>query len=253
MKEEILNKLNEIEQKHQVEILYACESGSRAWGFESPDSDYDVRFIYSHPQDWYLQVDYEKKRDVIEVPINKVLDISGWDLKKSLQLLMKSNPVLLEWLNSPIVYKKREGFQEEYQVLTGGFSKKTCFYHYLHMAKRNNREYLRGEQVRLKKYFYVLRPILAMHWLERDLGQVPMEFDTLVNEILPNGELRDDIEQLVAKKKVSLESKFGPAIPSINKYINEQIPILQEKVESLSKSSLDMPAMNAFFKKYMKA
>lgn len=102
----VLQQLHEIEVKHGVRVLYACESGSRAWGFASADSDYDVRFIYVHPQEWYLSIDLEDKRDVIEAPIDGKLDISGWDLRESLKLYRKSNPVLLEWLGSPIVYKE---------------------------------------------------------------------------------------------------------------------------------------------------
>lgn len=104
---EILARLEQIEKDEDVTIFYACESGSRAWGFPSADSDYDVRFIYVRPRDWYLSIDVEEKRDVIERPINDALDISGWDLRKALKLLRKSNPPLLEWLSSPIVYKEQ--------------------------------------------------------------------------------------------------------------------------------------------------
>jgi predicted nucleotidyltransferase len=100
----ILEQLEQIEQEEQVTILYACESGSRAWGFPSQDSDYDVRFIYLHKPEWYLSI-YDK-RDVIERPINNMLDINGWDLRKALNLFRKSNPPLLEWLQSPIQYKE---------------------------------------------------------------------------------------------------------------------------------------------------
>ena len=91
----VLQQLHEIEVKHGVRVLYACESGSRAWGFASADSDYDVRFIYSHPQEWYLSIDLEHEPDVIEVPIDGELDISGWDLRKALKLFRKSNPALI--------------------------------------------------------------------------------------------------------------------------------------------------------------
>ena len=105
MEKEILKRIAEVEATENVTIFYACESGSRAWGFPSADSDYDVRFIYLRKPDWYLSIDVEDKRDVIERPINDELDISGWDLRKALKLLWKSNPPLLEWLVSPIVYK----------------------------------------------------------------------------------------------------------------------------------------------------
>ena len=99
----IQEKLNQLEAEYGVQILLAVESGSRAWGFASPDSDYDVRFIFWHPKDWYLSV--FEQRDVIELPVDAVLDISGWDIRKALRLLWKSNAALIEWLNSPIVYR----------------------------------------------------------------------------------------------------------------------------------------------------
>ena len=92
VREEILKRLDQIEHEENVSIVYACESGSRAWGFESTDSDWDVRFIYVDQQDWYLSIDVEEKRDVIERPINDELEISGWDLRKALKFLRKSNP-----------------------------------------------------------------------------------------------------------------------------------------------------------------
>ena len=113
MKKEILRKLHEIEIKENVKILFAAESGSRAWGFASPDSDYDVRFIYVRPKEEYLRLDTVK--DVIEVPINDVLDINGWDLQKALRLLYKSNPTLFEWFSSPIIYMETE-FADEFRV-----------------------------------------------------------------------------------------------------------------------------------------
>lgn len=104
IRERIIAEINVIERANDVRVLYACESGSRGWGFASPDSDYDVRFLYVHPLDWYLRV--EPQRDVIEKPISDELDVSGWELRKALQLLHRSNPTLLEWLNSPVVYRE---------------------------------------------------------------------------------------------------------------------------------------------------
>lgn len=101
---EIMRRIKAAEQEHNVKVLYAVESGSRAWGFASPNSDYDVRFIYAHPKDYYLTIDIEDKRDVIEYPIVDEIDINGWDIRKALKLFWKSNPAFIEWLQSPIVY-----------------------------------------------------------------------------------------------------------------------------------------------------
>ena len=138
----------------------------------------------STERDWYLSV--EDRRDVIEQPIADDLDVSGWELRKALRLLRKSNPPLLEWLKSPVVYRHDPVFAAEFGALAAEFySPRRCFAHYLHMAFGNWRDYLRGrEEVSLKKYLYVFRPLLACRWIERQLGQVPMLFAQLVESVL---------------------------------------------------------------------
>ncbi|ULL13924.1 nucleotidyltransferase domain-containing protein [Paenibacillus sp. H1-7] len=219
----IMQELRRIEQEEQVRILYACESGSRAWGFPSQDSDYDVRFLYIRPVDWYVSI--FDKRDVIERPINSMLDINGWDLKKALNLFRKSNPPLLEWLQSPILYEETYTVTERIRSLSPlTFSPKSCMYHYLHMAKRNYRDYLQGDRVRLKKYFYVLRPILACEWIERYHEMAPMEFDRLVERLIPEeSELRSAVNNLLARKKSGEELDDEPRIQCINDYLEERI------------------------------
>jgi len=135
IKKEIQARLQELEQEERVRIFYACESGSRAWGFPSADSDYDVRFLYIHPQNWYLGIDV--KRDVIERPSNDLIDLSGWDIRKALKLFRKSNPPLLEWLNSPIIYQQRLDIVDKIKTLMPEYySPKSCLYHYLHMSHK---------------------------------------------------------------------------------------------------------------------
>ena len=152
MKEQIQEKLREIERREECRILLAVESGSRAWGFASPDSDYDVRFIYVRPEKVYLRLD--RTRDVIEVPINDELDINGWDIDKTLRLLHKSNPTVFEWFSSPIIYQS-SAFADQFRpIMQKYFSSKAGLWHYLHMAEGNYRDYLRGKMVRAKKYFY---------------------------------------------------------------------------------------------------
>ena len=157
--ETIQEKLNEIEAKERIRILHCVESGSRAWGFASPDSDYDVRFVYVRRTEDYLRL--EKTRDVIEWQLDETLDINGWDLQKALRLLHKSNPTLFEWNNSPVVYRTTEDWMKLSRVIDEFFLAKAGLYHYLSTAKKNYREYLKGETVKYKKYFYVLRPLLA--------------------------------------------------------------------------------------------
>jgi len=220
---DILLELDKIEQEEQVRILYACESGSRAWGFPSKDSDYDVRFIYIRPVEWYLSI--FNKRDVIERPISNMLDINGWDLKKALNLFRKSNPPLLEWLQSPIPYYTKYSVAKQIRSISPlTFSPKSCMYHYLNMAKGNYRDYLQGEQVKIKKYFYVLRPILACGWIETYHTMPPIEFDRLVEALIPEGSrLRMTIEQLLKRKKAGEELDYEPKLHPINDYLEERI------------------------------
>ena len=157
MKERIIQKLYEIEKEHNIRILLAVESGSRAWGFASPDSDYDVRFIYVRQRDDYLRLN--AMRDVIELPISDELDISGWDLQKALRLLYKSNPTLFEWFSSPIVYIETPFANDFRNIMQDYFSKKKTLYHYISMAEGNYRDYLKGDTVWAKKYF-MYRPVL---------------------------------------------------------------------------------------------
>lgn len=157
MRARVLRQLKEVEQRYGVRVLYACESGSRGWGFASPDSDYDVRFLYVHPPEWYLRV--EAPRDVIELPIDDELDVCGWEWRKALGLLKGANPTLIEWLDSPVVYQQDEVTVSALKALVPKwFSPLRARWHYYSMARKNFRGYLQGDDVRLKKYFYVLRP-----------------------------------------------------------------------------------------------
>jgi predicted nucleotidyltransferase len=226
--EQIQIELGRIEQEQNVCIIYACESGSRAWGFESQDSDFDVRFIYAQPTQRYLRV--IAGRDVIEHRGDKVLDISGWDLRKALQLLRSSNPPLLEWLQSPIVYRERPGIVPWIrELMPQYYQPAACHYHYLHMAQGNNREYLAGDVVWLKKYLYVLRPVLACLWIERGHGIVPMKFATLIDRVLDDGELKTAVQNLVRRKKQGDELARGPRIPIISDFLERELARLSDE------------------------
>lgn len=246
MREVILEKLQRIERARGIKILYACESGSRAWGFASPDSDYDVRFIYAHPLDWYLSV--SERRDVIEYPIDESLDVSGWDLRKALRLLAKSNPPLLEWLGSPIVYQETPAIVAKLRNLAHAFYEPvSCSYHYLHMARGNYREYLSGPEVWTKKYFYVLRPLLAMQWIEHGYGVVPTEFSVLVDQLLPSGELRRAIDELLALKCAGAELRWGPRNEVIDRFIRAEFDRWAHSSFERAQLNLSLPELDNFF------
>ncbi|GKX63812.1 nucleotidyltransferase [Pragia fontium] len=221
MKKRVLEELTEIERKFDVKILYACESGSRGWGFASTDSDYDVRFIYVHKPEWYLTV--EPGRDVIERPLDDELDISGWELRKTLGLLKRANPTLLEWLDSPIVYRQDEAFMTVLRELAVEFfSGLRAKYHYLSMAKKNFRGYLQGESVRLKKYLYVLRPLLAVKWIEERSTVPPMPFSLLL-DIVHDKALLSEIDYLLEIKRSHTESQYGSRLACIHHFIEQEL------------------------------
>lgn len=226
IRSDILDRLLAIEAEHGVRVLYACESGSRGWGFASPDSDYDVRFIYVHPLPWYLRV--SAQRDVIEVPISDEFDINGWELRKALSLLKKGNATLVEWLDSPVVYRAAVDFLRAMRdAARQTHQAERSFHHYVHMARKNYREYLRGDTVRLKKYLYVLRPLLATLWIEQGRGVVPMRFQDLVDAIVTDPALLDAIGHLLAIKRAAMESEYGQPLPIINAFIDSELTRLE--------------------------
>jgi len=250
--QEIATRLSAVEAEHDVRILFACEAGSRAWGFASPDSDWDVRFTYVHDLDWYLSV--EGRRDVIELPIVDDYDINGWELRKNLRLLRKSNPVLLEWLNSPIQYRCDVGFLGTMRVLANDYySPAACFHHYLHMARGNWREYLHGLEVKLKKYLYVLRPVLACRWIEAGHGIVPVEFGRLVDAMVMDTKLRGAIESLLARKQATSELGTGMAIPEIDEFLSTEITRLSAVAATLPVTPpRDDTSLNAVLREFIR-
>ena len=230
MRETILSKLNEIENREKVKILLAVESGSRAWSFASPDSDYDVRFIYVRPKADYLRL--EKTRDVIELPIKGELDINGWDLDKTLRLLRASNPTLFEWFSSPIVYRETAFADEFRAVMKKYYSSKRGLSHYLSMASSNYREYLKGDTVKAKKYFYVLRPVLACRWILDKGTPPPMLFSELVDAELDPA-VAPDVDRLLDLKMNAPEIKPIPKIESINRYLDRCIEEVRSRIVQL--------------------
>ncbi|TWT06299.1 nucleotidyltransferase domain-containing protein [Planococcus sp. CPCC 101016] len=243
MNEIIRKKLLDIEEKFHVKILYAVESGSRAWGFPSKDSDYDVRFIYIQSPEWYLSIDPQgigAKRDVIEEPINDLLDISGWEITKALRLFRKSNPPLLEWLRSDIIYYQKYSFVDKIRSLESDvFYPNSMMYHYLNMAKNNYREYLQGPEVKIKKYFYVIRPILACNWIEKYNTTPPISFNELLEDIIPKGELKNEVEHLLKRKLRGEELDLESRIAIINDFIENEMERLEAYVKSLEAEAKD--------------
>ncbi len=247
IKKEILEKLEEIEQQENVKVLYAVESGSRAWGVESPDSDYDVRFVYVRTQEDYLSL--QEKRDVIEWQLDEVLDINGWDLRKTLIQFRKGNATLFEWANSPVVYKTTDAWELISEVGKKYFSKKVALYHYYGTANSTFCQFLQGEEVKYKKYIYALRPLLACKYIEQHETIPPVKFEDLLKQQLPK-ELSDEIQTMLTIKANSDEKDLNPRMPVIHNYIEEKIRRYGEISKEMEDDRLgDWSALNRVFLK----
>ena len=246
---EIREKLDEIEKKENVRILHAVESGSRSWGFASPDSDYDVRFVYVRPREEYLSI--EEPRDVIEYQLDEVLDINGWDLKKALRLFARGNATLFEWSGSPIVYRTTPEWSRVRKVSKQYFTEKTAVCHYYGTANSTYREYLQGEMVRYKKYFYALRPLLAAEYIERYHEAPPVLFEELLKLELP-AELRASLDELLEIKKRTTEKEENPQMPVIRAFIEEELKKQREIGDSLPNDhNKDFGPLNQLFRELL--
>lgn len=234
MEQHIKKELQQLEQQQQIKILYAVESGSRVWGFNSVNSDLDVRFLYVQRPEWYLQIDPQK--DSIEALLPGSIDLSGWELRKALRLYRKSNPPMFEWLHSSIVYSEPYTTAARLRALQPlSFSVKAAMHHYLNMALNNYRGYLQQEPVRVKKYLYVLRPLLACEWLYRQGCMPPLLF----TELLQAAELPEPVcqrVQLLLQRKIAGE-ELGQEVPDM-----VLLHFLEQKLEFFSDCVKQVPA-----------
>ena len=240
----IEEKLREIEHAENVRIIMAVESGSRAWGFESPDSDYDVRFIYVRNARDYLRLD--EVRDVIEWQLDDVLDINGWDMKKALKLLYTSNPTVFEWCSSPIIYRTSTAFDELKDLKDLFFSPKKSLYHYWHMAENNYRAYFKEEEVRIKKYFYVLRPLLAAAWIIDRKTPPPMLFSELMAEELDSS-IEPEVKRLLELKQITPEMGTAPRIHILDDYIDNRLQEFKTIADNMTDTRNEWEPLNEYF------
>lgn len=225
-------RIAQIRQSHDVAIGFAIESGSRAWGFPSPDSDYDCRFVFVRRSEAYLSP--WQMRDVIETPLEGLLDVNGWDLGKALKLLLKGNAVIVEWLMSPIVYDADVQFVADLRDFAERFgSRDGTARHYLHLGEKQRRTYFAdGKHVQLKKLFYALRPAAALRWLrlhpERAIA--PMHFPTLMAECDPPEDVRALTEELILRKAETRELGEAPLAPSIEAFVDAEFAAARQRL-----------------------
>ena len=239
IEEKVKAHLNEIEQQHEVTIIHAIESGSRSWGFSSPDSDYDVRFIYVHKKDWYLQVFPE--RDVIEVPISDELDIAGWDLKKAMYLAAKGNVVVHEWLNTPIVYQSHPLLYPELKsIIDQSFNPQSAYHHYRSMAKRAWLDIQEQKEVKLKRFFYFMRALLSAQWIIQNNSMPSVEFEYLLANTGFNNDYVGNIYELIKLKSTMMESERMVIDEGLMAYVGN----LFEELSNEFPDTSDLPIIN---------
>jgi predicted nucleotidyltransferase len=223
-------RLASVASEHHASVLLAVESGSRAWGFPSPDSDYDCRFIYVRRREDYLAL--WPQRDVIEFPTDAVLDVNGWDLGKALRLMLKGNAVVLEWLTSPYVYAGDPRFRREALALAKEAARRAALArHYLHLGERQRRTYFADHRmVEFKRVFYALRPAVALRWLRLHPGATiaPMHFPTLAAESELPAEVAAIVADLLARKAVTRELGTGPLPEPIAALIDAEFALARE-------------------------
>jgi hypothetical protein len=226
------------------------EVGSRAWGLSSPYSDYDVKFIYSHTPEWYLSID-EGRRELIDLKVDSDnLDINGWDIVKALKMLRESNCSILEWLLSPCIYMKHDSFHTRAIELVSEFtSRKTLVFHYINMAKKHRVEYFDGkENVDLKKYFFVIRPLLCVLWLKKNasLSTPPQDLEKLMSEVTVPVEAQKVLLNLIKQKREGNLSSSSPTDAILEPWIVELFTETEEYAKALP--YLKLPATTPFNK-----
>ena len=250
MQTKIKALLQKLERERNIEIIYACEAGSRAWGFPSPDSDYDIRFIYRRHRSWYLSL--QEKKDTIEFMENELLDGSGWDIRKVLRLLYKSNASLYEWLFSPTVYiDGDQRITELRQLAKDLFLPKKVMFHYLGIAKGMLEREFKGEQVKIKKYFYVIRPVLAAKWIATYKTPPPVDFHDLLPLIQGQEAVANAIQQLLAEKEDAAEGQLTPRLPVLDEFIRQEMEKLESVAKAIEKVDNTYDSLNEFYQRHI--
>lgn len=249
-KEQINVRLNGLLAKHSAKCLFAVESGSRAWGFESANSDYDVRFVYWMPVDWYLSI--EARRDVIEEMGDDDLDFAGWDLRKALLLAKKSNPSLHDWLATHESYYEDSALYPEFkQLCLDFFDPQACFHHFRSMATGNFADFRDASTLPFKKYFYVMRSLLCARYIFDHQKPAPSRFADLLDEYYPSGDVRDEIDRMLEIKRSGIE--LAPM--SRNPVLHPEILRLFEQTSEAPGKRVVIPAdrLNEFFRRVVGA
>lgn len=246
IEQQIQLKLDELQRQKECRLLLAVESGSRAWGYASTTSDYDVRCIYYYPQERYLSI--RPPRDTVEWELNDVFDITGWELRKTLGLTLKSNLTVYEWADSPIVYRKSPWLPEFRQLIRRVLQPGLLASRYLGMAASTIHRYLEREEVPYKQYFYALRPLLAARWVLQERRPAPVPFADL-RHLLPD-EMQEVTDELLALRNSSVEKASGPAHPAAMAFITRELAALDALAATLPPPETpDTAPLDDFFRR----
>ena len=251
MTDKIKQDLAEMAERDNIHLLFACESGSRGWGFESPNSDFDIRFLYVYTADKYLMID-NLKEDYSAPVTSDNLDFGGWELRKTLRLTRGGNVILFEWLQSPIVYTAQADFQAElWSAIYPYFAPRTALHHYLGIAKNALETATQTGQIKIKKYFYILRPLLAAMWIAAKNDVPPMNFHAL-RTLIDEPRLNEIIDNLLVRKEKALESEMIDLIPELQIFIHKEWKKCDEISKLMSKKeSTSTEPLNQFIKKWI--
>ena len=231
-------RLRAVEREHELRVVFACESGSRAWGFASNDSDFDVRFIYVRPPQTYLMLNPPK--DAFDLHGDDDYDLAGWDIRKATELMRKSNPPLLEWIDSPIIYECDQAIATRLTELRDiYFDPKKSAYHYHSLASGIWGKFLKdnADPIR-KKYLYALRPLACVLYIEQHGKQPPTRFESVLAGIHLDDPVRGAIGRLIENKKSNREIGTGPADPILNQWICDTLAHAECIAEALEPSKV---------------
>ncbi len=251
MREEILISLTSLEAEQGIRVLYACESGSRAWGFASRDSDWDVRFFFVHPQREYLRV--QLPADHLHRDLPGDLDITGWDLRKALHHAAKSSASVLEWLGSPVVYFDRDGFAAEMRRLARGcFRVRPTVHHYLGLAKQLWAQAGEGAELNGKKCLYVIRATLCARWALTHGTPPPVAFAELL-PLIDDAVLREEVRQFVALKLEARESDALPVSGALRRFLSDTRAACDEEQAALTTADPDLSPVDDFFQRTLRS
>lgn len=247
MNDRINERLSELEDEHRFRIIYACESGSRAWGFASEDSDYDVRFVFVWPKERYLGI--SGVSDGFDLGVDEeLIDLSGWDLRKSLRLFMKSNGALLEWLHGPIVYREDAELMARWRGLVADtFCPKSNAAHYGGLAKNIWMGIAEGSSTTAKKYLYALRAVLAAQFVIAHGKPAPVRFAELLDGVEIAPEIRTQIDAMVEEKAGGNESDGIARASALDEFLFTGIDETAALVDGLERRQRSSEPLDAFF------